>query len=167
MRRIAMVRVSYVEPDSLDGPTGKLAEDPFYNVLAHRPEILEAWAHLDKVFFGATSKVANGTKEEARRTLAQGVGCALCASLGTPRPEHSDPKEALAVAFAEMLATDHRQIDEGTFEVLRQEFTDAEIVELVSWLCFKYGSNMLGALMKLAPATAQQIEGYAEFVAHG
>jgi alkylhydroperoxidase family enzyme len=162
-----MARVSRVEPDSLNGPAAKLAEDPFYNFLAHRPQILEAWNQLDSVFFGASSIVANETKEEARRTLAQDIGCAFCSSLGTPRPEHHDPKEALAVAFAQMLATDYRQIDEDTFEVLRQSFTDAEIVELVSWLCFKYGSNMLGALMKIAPATEQEIKGYAEFVAHG
>lgn len=78
-----------------------------------------------------------------------------------------DPREAVAVAFAELLASDYRQIDESTFAMLREEFDEREIVELVSWLCFKYGSNMFGALMDLQPASETEIASYAEFVAHG
>lgn len=142
-----------------------LGSDPFYGILAHRPEILREWNALDKAFFGPSSKVDNHIKEEARRTLAQGVGCRFCASLGTPRDEHPSSREALAVAVAELIATDHHQVDESTFAVLREEFTDAEIVELLSWICFKLGSNIFGALMKLAPATPSEIDGYAAFVA--
>ena len=51
--------------------------------------------------------------------------------------------------------------------MLREEFDEREIVELVSWLCFKYGSNMFGALMDLVPASETEIASYADFVAHG
>jgi alkylhydroperoxidase family enzyme len=133
--------------------------------MAHRPEILRPWAALDAEFFGTSSLVENSIKEEARRTLAQGAGCQFCASLGTPREEHPHPREALAVAFAELIANDHHQIDENMFAVLREEFSEDEIVELLAWICFKLGSNIFGALMKLAPATPDQVEGYAAFAA--
>jgi alkylhydroperoxidase family enzyme len=162
-----MPRIPAVDPDTLDGEVAELAKDPFYAVLAHRPEILEAWHELDVVFFGPTSKVPNELKEEARRTLAQGAGCVLCASFGTPRDEHPDTRESLAVAFAQAMLDDHKAIGDEHFEVLREEFTDEEIIELVSWLCFKLGSNVFGALMHLAPGTDEQIRGYADFVANG
>ena len=160
-----MTRVPYFPPSELPTDLAPLGADPFYGILAHRPEILRSWNALDVAFFGPSSLVDNHLKEEARRTLAQGVGSRFCASLGTPRPDHPDAREALAVAFAELVATDHHQIDDSTFAVLREEFSDAEIVELVSWICFKLGSNIFGALMKLAPATPAEVDGYAAFVA--
>src|SRR5712691_7720961 len=104
-----MARIPAVDPESVDGDLTELARDPFYGIVAHRPEILEAWSELDKVFFGPSSTVSNAVKEEARRVLAQGVGCVYCASLGVPREDHPDRREALAVAFAELLLTDYRQ----------------------------------------------------------
>lgn len=160
-----MPNIPAADPETLPADLTGLGHDPFYAILAHRPEILRAWNELDKVFFGSTSTVANEIKEEARRTLAQGLGCRFCASLGVPRDEHPEAKEALAIAFAELVERDHHEVDEGTFKVMREGFSDAEIVELVSWICFKYGSNMFGALMKLAPATDDEVAGYADFVA--
>lgn len=160
-----MTRISYVEESRLPADLQPLAADPFYGILAHRPEILRHWSALDAEFFGPSSRVENSIKEEARRTLAQGVGCRFCASLGEPRDDHPSKREALAVAFAELVATDHHQIDDNTFAVLREEFTEEEIVELVSWICFKLGSNIFGALMHLEPATPEQVENYAAFAA--
>lgn len=161
-----MTTVPAVDPRSLPVDLVPLGADPFYGVLGARPDILRAWHDLDKVFFGPTSELPNALKEEARRALAQGVGCRFCASLGEPRPEHLDRREALAVAFAE-LVRDHREVDDAQLAVLREEFTDSELVELVSWVCFKLGSNLFGALMRLEPATEQQVAGYADFVASG
>lgn len=162
-----MPNISSADPASLPPELRQYADDPFYGIIAHRPEILAAWAELDKVFFGSSSTVPNSIKEEGRRTLSQDVGCVFCASLGEPRPDHVDPREALAAALAEQIAHDHKQIDASTFEALREEFSEAEIVELLTWLCFKLGSNVFGALMSLSPASEEQVEGYAEFVASG
>ena len=52
----------------------------------------------------------------------------------------------------------------STFEALRTQFSNEEIVELLAWLCFKYGSNLLGALVKLDPATPQEMVGYDKFI---
>ena len=155
----------YPTPDELPEDLRHLGRDPWYSRLAYRSDILRPWAELDQVFFGATSLVDNEIKEEARRTLARGAGCVFCASLGQPRAEHPSRKEELAAAYAELISNDHRQVDAGTFAVLREEFTDAEIVELTAWICFKLGSNIFGALMGLDPATPEQIKGYEDFVA--
>ena len=41
-----------------------------------------------------------------------------------------EPRDALAVRFAEKLATDFRQVDRAFLAELREHFTDAEIAEL-------------------------------------
>jgi alkylhydroperoxidase family enzyme len=139
--------------------------DPYYRMLGNRPDILAAWAGLDKAMLGASSKVSVDIKEEARRALAQNVGCAFCATVGgKPSDSHADPKMSLAVAVASQIATDYTQIDESTFEALRTQFSNEEIVELLAWLCFKYGSNLLGALVKLDPATSEEMVGYNKFI---
>lgn len=139
--------------------------DPYYRMVGNRPEILAAWAELDKAMLGASSTVPVEIKEEARRALAQNVGCAFCATVGgKPATEHADPRMALAVAVANQIATDYTQIDDATFEALREEFSNEQIVELLAWLCFKFGSNLLGALVKLDPATDAEKQGYNDFV---
>jgi alkylhydroperoxidase family enzyme len=139
--------------------------NPFDRALGNRPEILEAWSALDQTLLGPSSTVAVEVKEEARRALAQDVGCRFCATVGgLPATEHADPRATLAVAFADQLTADHREIDDSMFAALREEFTDEQIVELVAWLCFKFGANLFGALMQLEPADAQQIETYSAFL---
>jgi alkylhydroperoxidase family enzyme len=139
--------------------------DPYYRMLGNKPEILAAWGNLDKAMLGPSSKVSVDIKEEARRALAQNVGCAFCATVrGTPSESHSDPRMSLAVAVANQIATDYTQIDDSTFEALRKEYSNEEIVELLAWLCFKYGSNLLGALVKLDPATSNEMVGYNKFI---
>jgi alkylhydroperoxidase family enzyme len=139
--------------------------DPYYRMLGNRPAILAAWAELDKAMLGPASLVSVDIKEEARRALAHNVGCAFCATVGgKPASNHDDPRLALAVAVANQIASDYTQIDDSTFEALRAHFSNKEIVELLAWLCFKYGSNLLGALVKLDPATEDEMVGYDTFI---
>jgi hypothetical protein len=42
----------------------------------------------------------------------------------------ADPREALALAFAERLAVDHASLDSAFVAAMRQRFSDAELVEL-------------------------------------
>lgn len=163
-----MTTISTVPPESLEGSAAELAAaNEFYGIVAHRPEILEAWAALDAALADGSSVLSGSLKEEARRTLAQDVGCVFCKSLGTPKESHPDRREALAVALADMIATDHRQIDASVMEALRAEFSEPELVELLTSLCFKYCSNIFGSMMDLAPATPEQVDQYALFVAGG
>lgn len=70
-------------------------------VMAHRPELLEAWENLKHALLGPSSTLSPELKEEFRRTLAQRTGCQFCASLGLAAVERASRKESLAVALAD------------------------------------------------------------------
>lgn len=146
-------------------PTNR-STDSFYAVLGNRPEIADAWAALDKVLLtDASSLLSTGLKEEVRSGLAQGIGCQYCATVGGAHPaEHLDPRASLAGAFAEQVVNNMGKIEDSMFDVLRGEFSSDEIVELCAWICFKFGANVLGALMKLDRATDEQSSAYRELL---
>jgi alkylhydroperoxidase family enzyme len=144
-----------IEPASIDG-------NQYERTMGHRPEILAKWFELDETIrFAGTLPPA--LKEEVRRSLAPGVGCVFCASLGTAAHEHPDARESLAIAYAEMLRQDPNGIDDDTFGVLKQEFSDAEIVELTAWSLFMIAAQAFGAVFKIEPATADEIAAYAQW----
>jgi len=61
------------------------------------------------------------------------------------------PREALAVEFAERLATDHHNIDDGFFERLREVFTEPEILELGMMAGQYIGFGRLLMVLDLTP----------------
>ena len=74
------------------------------------------------------------------------------------------PGTTLAVAFAELVWENSRSlasVDDAVFEVLAEEFTDAEIVELSCWVLFLFAAQGFGALMHLPAATDLELESYA------
>lgn len=147
-----------VEPAPVEG-------NLYQRTMGHRPEILERWFELDALIrFGGT--FSPHLKEEVRRSLAPGVGCVFCASLGKGADEHPDPKESLAIAFAQQIlenASDLQAIDDSLFEVLRTEFSEGEIVELTCWILFMIAAQAFGAVMKLGPATDEELAVYAQW----
>jgi alkylhydroperoxidase family enzyme len=145
-------------------PTGVEA-GPSSQILDHRPEIRVAWEALDDALLGPGSTLPVSLKENVRRALASDLGCRFCASFGSPPAEPADSRESLAIAFAELAAEDHRSIGAPMFETLREEFSDEEIVELCAWVCFKIGSNMLGAILGLDPSTEEQRREYEAMLA--
>jgi alkylhydroperoxidase family enzyme len=132
---------------------GELTAD---RVMGHRPELLEAWENLRAALLGPSSTLPPQLKEEVRRTLAQQTGCRFCASLGQPSPDHATRRESLAVAFAEAVARDHTAIGDAQFRVLFDEFTVAEIVELLIWISFEYAGQMFGCLIADLPASEEE-----------
>jgi alkylhydroperoxidase family enzyme len=146
-------------------PTDR-STDSFYAVLGNRPEIADAWAALDKVLLtDSSSTLSTSLKEEVRSGLAQGIGCQYCATVGGAHStEHLDPRASLAGAFAEQVVDNMGKIDDAMFDVLRSEFNGDEIVELCAWICFKFGANVLGALMKLDRATDEQSSAYRDLL---
>jgi alkylhydroperoxidase family enzyme len=141
-------------------PTGPEGPGPMGAILEHRPEIRAAWEALDEALLGAGSTLPVALKENVRRAVAQDFGCRFCGSFGAPPSEPADVQESLAIAFAQLAREDHQSVGPATFATLREEFTDAQIVELCTWVCFKVGSNMLGAMMGLEPSTAEQRSAY-------
>src|SRR5712691_400690 len=114
----------------------------YERVMAHRPEILGSWFELDALM-RFTGLLDPELKEEIRRSLAPDVGCVFCASLAQAKGDHPEQREALAVAYAQLLR-DPKAVDDAMFDVLREEFSDAEIVELWATWC--------GSCRFLAPA---------------
>jgi alkylhydroperoxidase family enzyme len=124
-------------------------ETAFGRLLGHNPEILKAWRELESVVYSAGS-LAPELKEQVRSALAFGNGCEYCQAFGTrPVDEQPDPKISLALAFTDMFLQDHLAIDEDAFKVLKEEFTDAQISELLAFICFVSAGQRFGATMKL------------------
>ena len=124
--------------------------------MGHRPELLAAWEGLKHALVGSSSTLSPELKEQVRRTLALRTGCEFCASLGLPAAEQPDPRDSLAVAFADAVAMDHTAISDAQLEVLLEEFTVPQVVELLIWISFEYAGQMFGALIGDEPATAQE-----------
>ena len=61
------------------------------------------------------------------------------------------PREAVAVEFAERLATNHRTIDDAFFDRLRESFSDPEILELGMMAGQYIGFGRLLMVLDLTP----------------
>ena len=155
--------VARIAPAELEG--NAVQSSLLARVLGRRPEILKAFAGLDAAtrFHG---RLPAKMKESIRRATAGEVGCDYCISLGTYEPNHEDKRESLAVAFALMIADDPKGISDAQFDVLREEFDEEEIVELVAYTCFvAIAGQLFGATMKLEPAPAEEVEAYQSVLA--
>lgn len=154
--------MSRLPPATIDG-------NVFQKAMGHRPEILKAWFDLDaEIRFNGV--LDPRLKEEVRRNLALGIGCEFCSSLGAPAPDTYDRKTSLAVAFAQLVYEnihDLRAIDDTHFAVLREEFDDAAVVELVCWTLFLVAAQGFGAIMKVRAADAGEISDYDAWRAAG
>ena len=65
--------------------------------------------------------------------------------------ESFTPREALAVEFAERLATDHQNIDDGFFDRMREHFAEPEILEIGMMAGQYIGYGRLLAALDLTP----------------
>ena len=110
-------------------PLSELGDSRADRVMGHRPEVLAAWEGLKHALVGESSTLSPELREQVRRTLALRTGCEFCASLGRPAAEQPSPRDSLAVAFAEAVATDHTAITDGQLEVL----LEAEDRKIYGW----------------------------------
>ena len=123
-------------------------ETPFGQLLGHNPDILKAWRAAEKIVYNAGT-LDPALKEQVRRALSFGNGCEYCQVGGKPNAEHPDPKESLAMAFADLFLRDHLAIDDDAFKVMKEEFTDAQISELLAFICFVSASQRFSAVLQL------------------
>ena len=141
----------------------------FQKAMGLRPDIMKAWFELDEEI-RFKGELDPRLKEEVRRNLALGIGCEFCSSLGAPSPDTYDRKVSLAVAFAQLVfdnVHDLRAIDDEQFAVLREEFSEAAIVELVCWSLFLIAAQGFGAIMKIRPANPDELGDYNDWRAAG
>jgi alkylhydroperoxidase family enzyme len=150
-------------------PPSAIGSNSYERAMGHRPDVLSAWFDLDATLrFGGTLPAE--LKEEVRRALATGAGCTYCASLGHPDAGSRDPKTSLAVAFAETLWDNSRNlhgIDDSVFDVLREEFSTEQVVELTCWVLFLFAARGFGAVMRLPEASDDELAGYLQWRREG
>ena len=123
-------------------------ETPFGQLLGHNPDILKAWRDCEKIVYNAGT-LSPELKEQVRRALSFGNGCEYCQVGGKPNEQHPDPKESLAMAFTDLFLRDHLAIDDDAFSVLKEEFSDAQISELLAFICFVSASQRFSAVLQL------------------
>ena len=152
--------MSRIEPAPPSPDGNALSNSLLARVMGRNPEILRAFGRLDTTI-RFKGKLPVELKEAVRRATAAGVGCEYCASLGAPKDSYEDQRTSLAVAFAQMVADDPKGIDDGMFDVLREEFDEEEIVELVAWTCLvAVAGQLFGLVMGLEATSEDEAEGY-------
>jgi alkylhydroperoxidase family enzyme len=148
-----------IDPAPFDPQGNPVSNSLLARVMGRRPDILRAFGRLDTTirFKGL---LPLELKEAVRRATAGGVGCEYCASLGEP-VEASDTRTSLAVGFAELVAADPAGLSDAMFDVLREEFSEEEIVELVAWITLvSISGQMFGAVMGLEAASPEEAASY-------
>ena len=122
---------------------------PWERLLGHTPTILQQWIALEEAFF-SSGTFSPELREQVRRTLAWGNGCAYCmAKSGRPDEHQADPRISLAVGCAEIFAQNPQDMDESVFDLLKTEFSEAEISELFAFMSFLSASQRFGAALGL------------------
>jgi alkylhydroperoxidase family enzyme len=163
-----MARISFVEggqlEDALDRSVGREAADTMsyaVRIWAHRPDLLAAVMDFQTALkrqstLGARLielvrlRVAYHNQCRtcmARRLpdgVADGVTEALVCELASPQDSQTlTERERAALAYADLLASDHLSIDDETFTHLRRHFDEAEIVELGAHIAWCIGIGRL------------------------
>ena len=122
---------------------------PFEKLIGHNKAILDKWIELEDALFSQSS-LSSELLEQVRRALAFGNECEYCmVKGGKPDLNKEDKKEQVATAFAEMFAIDHKSINDGHFDMLREELSEREISELCSFISFVTASQKLGRIYNL------------------
>jgi len=122
---------------------------PFESLIGHNPKILKKWVILEESIF-KDSSLGPDLLEQVRRTLAFGNKCEYCmVKGGRPNLDKENQREQVATAFAELFALDHKAISKAHFNILKEEFTDAEISELCSFISFITSGQKLGRIYNL------------------
>jgi alkylhydroperoxidase family enzyme len=123
---------------------------PFEQLLGHNKEILEKWSSLEECIFNSNTFTPE-LKEQLRRTLAFNNGCQYCMAKGKPSNQITDSKILIATKIADIVSKNHI-IDDKHFNLLKNEFSDKEISELLALICFITASQKFGALLDLQPS---------------
>ncbi|WP_025113586.1 hypothetical protein [Lysinibacillus fusiformis] len=121
---------------------------PFQQLLGYNEEIQSHWLQLGEAV-EKDGHLSAHLKEEVRKTLAQKNGCQYCQAKGIPDPQHYDEKTAVCTGFAEAFLVTKGHTVPNVTAVLKEYLTEAEISELLAFICFTTAQQYFGALMQL------------------
>lgn len=122
---------------------------PFQQLMGHNKILMEKWTFLEESFFNSNTFIPE-LKEQVRRTLAFNNGCEYCMAKGKPSDKIIDSKILIATKVADFISK-NQTIDDSHFDLLKNEFSDSEISELLALICFITASQKFGALLNLQP----------------
>jgi AhpD family alkylhydroperoxidase len=139
----------------------------FQRLMANRPPLMEALSafqhalrterllsdrllelvRLRVAFWNQCRSCMAGRYQEG---IDDGVTEALVCSLERPQEaEDLTPAERAAIAYADLMCTDHLAIDDDTFAGLREHFSEPEIVELAVNLAYGVGVGRFTASLQM------------------
>lgn len=121
---------------------------PFQQLLGYNEEIQSHWLQLGKAV-EKDGHLSAHLKEEVRKTLAQKNGCQYCQAKGLPDPQHYDEKTTVCTGFAEAFLVTKGHTAPYVTALLKEYLTEAEISELLAFICFTTAQQYFGALMQL------------------
>lgn len=127
-----------------------VGDTKFQKLLGHNSVILHSWSKLEDTLYNKGTLSAE-LKEQVRRTLAYGNECPYCMAKGRPDDVQKAEEIGVAVTFAHTFVHNRKAIDDTMFHVLKQYWTEKEIVELCAYVCFITASQQLGFLFQLQP----------------
>ncbi|MDM5153991.1 carboxymuconolactone decarboxylase family protein [Bacillus sp. DX1.1] len=128
-----------------------VGETRFQKLLGHCPDLLHDWSSLESTLY-EKGRLSAELKEQVRRTLAFGNECPYCMAKGKPNDIQKVEEIGVAVTFAHLFVHNRSAIDDKMFHVLKQYWSEAEIVELCAYICFISASQQLGFLFQLQAA---------------
>jgi alkylhydroperoxidase family enzyme len=149
----------------MQGPANGQGSE-FRKIMSMRPEIAKSWNALDETM-RFTGVLDPALKEEVRKNVAQVSGCLFCMSLGEPQSHYEDPRWAAEAAYAKSMAANPKAVSDAEWDLLQKHFSAVEIVELNAWIAFMYASEMVGAVLKLDPATPALKDMYVNWIKGG
>ncbi|GFP76490.1 carboxymuconolactone decarboxylase family protein [Clostridium fungisolvens] len=127
----------------------KEGNTPFQQLMGYNKTIMTQWSVLEECFFSSNTFTPE-LKEEIRRTLAFNNGCEYCMAKGKPSNKIIDSKISVATKTADLISKSHT-LDDAHFNLLKSEFSEDEISELLALICFITASQKFGALLDLQP----------------
>lgn len=152
-----------------DTSEGWYGDSAFFGAMAHCPPLLERFIDTFETF-SESGSFDPVLLELARLHVAEVHKCAYCATVRTQTVEEevapkeqavfgdeidTEPlskRETLAVQFADQMSSDPQRITDTFFTELREEFTDAEIVELALFLSLEVGLDRFTIALQLDTA---------------
>ena len=148
-----------------EAQSGWYGDAAFFGAMAHCPEIFK---HITAAFesFGNRGNIDSELLELMRLKVAETHQCAYCATVRTidVREEVAPKEDAvfgeideaalttreyLAVSLAQQMSEDPHRLTDEFFAELQQEFTEAEIVELLLFASLEVGLDRFCIALEL------------------
>ena len=181
-------RISRLNRDQVDSSITAVFDDSlrergnvpyFFRTLAHRPSIMTtAWAHMQAVLAEGTlpralKELAVVRTSQLNQTpyclashtmMAKKLGCTdakLDALADYATDGRFDERERLAIHLAEVMTRDPHSYTDADFARLREQFSEGEVVELVSAIGLFNYFNRANDLLQMEitqPATDDELQ---------